>query len=193
MVVNVQEPVTRWVGFSWLAVGFASLLAYRTRFARVGLRETVRAPLLTLGPSLTVEYRSIVVPVVRSAATEEALVAAARLATERNASVGIVSVLEVPLSLPLDAELPDEAAAHRTLDDAEALVEQYGVGAVERLLRARSAGAEIVAEARRQNAEILILGAERNGRPARRPLGHTVEYVLKHAECRTMVAAPPRA
>jgi nucleotide-binding universal stress UspA family protein len=90
--------------------------------------------------------------VVRSAATEEALVAAARLAAERNASVGIVSVLEVPLSLPLDAELPDEAAAHRTLDDAEALVEQYGVRAVGRLLRARSAGAEIVAEAPRQNA-----------------------------------------
>jgi APA family basic amino acid/polyamine antiporter len=192
VVVNVQEPVTRWVGLTWLAVGFTSFVVYRRWFARVGLRETVRAPLEVLGPSLVAEYQSIIVPVVRSAATEEALVAAARLAAERNSTVGIVSVIEVPLSLPMDADLPEAEAAHRTLDDAEALVEQYGVRAVGRLLRARSAGPEIVAEASRQHAEILILGAERNGRPARRPFGPTVEYVLKHAECRTMVAAQAR-
>ena len=41
------------------------------------LRETVRAPVLVLGPSLTVEYRTIVVPVKRTGESEEALVAAA--------------------------------------------------------------------------------------------------------------------
>ena len=49
--------------------------------------ETVRAPVLVLGPSLTVEYRTIVVPVKRTAESEEALVAAARLAAERGATV----------------------------------------------------------------------------------------------------------
>ena len=41
--------------------------------------------MLVLGPSLTVEYRTIVVPVVRTGESEEALVAAARLAAERGA------------------------------------------------------------------------------------------------------------
>ena len=101
----------------------------------------MRAPVLVLGPSLTVEYRTIVVPVKRTGESEEALVAAARLAAERGATVAVVHVIEVPLSLPLDANLPEEEdAAEALLDDAQALVESYGVRAVTRLLRARKAG-----------------------------------------------------
>ena len=97
--------------------------------------------MLVLGPSLTVEYRTIVVPVKRTGESEEALVAAARLAAERGATVAIVHVIEVPLSLPLDAKLPEEQDdAEALLDDAQALVESYGVRAVTRLLRARRAG-----------------------------------------------------
>ena len=55
---------------------------------------------------LRVEYRSIVVPVVRSAESEEALVTAARLAAERRSRVAIVHVLEVPMELPLTVSLP---------------------------------------------------------------------------------------
>jgi APA family basic amino acid/polyamine antiporter len=192
IVVNVQEPFTRWVGLSWLAVGFTVFVVYRRRFVHIPLRATVRAPAHIVGPSLTIEYRSIVVPVIRSAGTEEALVAAARLAAERNAVIEIVAVVEVPLELPLDAPLDEaEAAADRTLDDAEALLDQYGVRAVGRRLRARAAGPEIVAEAARRNAEILIVGSERNGRASGHPFPRNVEYILKHAPCRTMVAATP--
>jgi APA family basic amino acid/polyamine antiporter len=192
IVVNVQEPVTRWVGLTWLVVGFCGFVVYRRFVVRIPLQKTVRAPAVLLGPSLTAEYRSIVVPVIRSAGTEEALVAAARLAAERNAVVQIVAVVEVPLDRPMDAPVGCERETHRTLDEAEALVERYGVRAVGRLLRSRSAGAEIVAEAARRNAEILIVGAERNGRASGHPFPRTVEYVLKHATCRTMVAAPPK-
>src|SRR5207244_2768052 len=78
-------------------------------------------------PSLTVEYRTIIVPILRTAESEEALVAAARLAAERGARIVIVAVVEIPLELPLDARLPDEErAANEALDDAQALVEGYG-------------------------------------------------------------------
>ena len=98
----------------------------------------------------------------RTGESEEALVAAARLAAERGATVAIVHVIEVPLSLPLDARLPEEEdEAEALLDDAQALVESYGVRAVTRLLRARRAGPAIVEEARRRNAELVVLGAPR--------------------------------
>ena len=45
-----------------------------------------RARRVVLGPALALEYRNILVPVVRSGATEEALDLAARLAAERGAS-----------------------------------------------------------------------------------------------------------
>jgi nucleotide-binding universal stress UspA family protein len=150
---------------------------------------------LVLGPSLTVEYRTILVPVVRSEESEEALVAAARLASERRATVVIVHVIEVPLDLPLDVHLPEaEEEADVVLDNAAAIVESYGVRSVTRLLRARAAGPAIVEEADRRNAELIVIGAPR-ARPGRagRIFGNTVDYVLKHSRARVLIAAGRRA
>jgi basic amino acid/polyamine antiporter, APA family len=193
LVIVVQEPETRWAGFAWLVVGFLGYAVYRRRVLGEPLRATVRAPAMVLGPSLTIEYRTIVVPVVRSPESEEALVAAARLAAERRATVAIIHVIEVPLDLPLDVELPElEQEAHEVLDNAAALVEAYGVSAVTRLLRARAAGPAIVEEAERRNAELIVLGAPRE-RPRRRIFGDTADYVLKHASTRVLIVAGRKA
>ena len=194
IVVVVQYAPARWAGLGWLAAGFLFYWQYRRRAVRRGLRETVRAPAYVLGPSLTVEYHTIVVPVVRSAESEEALVAAARLAAERGATVVIVTVVEVPLALPMDASLPQEDEAEDLLDDAQALVESYGVRAVTRLLRARRAGPAIVEDARRRNAELVVLGAPRRAiAGGRRLFGGTVDYVLREAPCRVLIAAGRKA
>ena len=136
------------------------------------------------------EYRSIVVPVVRSAESEEALLAAARLAAERRSRVAIVHVLEMPMELPLTAGLPSaEREANDLLDDARALVESYGVRAVTRLERARSAGPAIVADAVARTADLVVMGAPRRGLGRRTPVfGKTVRHVLKHSPCRVIVA-----
>jgi basic amino acid/polyamine antiporter, APA family len=194
LVVVVQEPETRWAGLGWLALGFLGYAIYRRRVLHQSLRATVRAPVMVLGPSLTVEYRTIAVPVVRSEESEEALVAAARLAAERRATVAILRAIEVPLDLPLDVQLPDlEDEANEVLDNASALVESYGVRTTARVLRARAAGPAIVDEADRRNAELIIMGAPR-ARPGRaRIFGSTVDYVLKHAPTRVLIAAGRRA
>ncbi|HEX7254724.1 MAG TPA: amino acid permease [Gaiellaceae bacterium] len=195
IVVVWQTPDTRYAGLAWLAIGFLAYAVYRRRFVRAGLRETVRAPVVVLGPSLTVEYRTIVVPVVRSPETEEALVAAARLAAERGSTVAVVHVVEVPLDLPLDVRLLDaEEEAEDILDHSAAIVESYGVRAVSRLVRGRAAGPEIVAEADRRNAELVILGAPRK-RVTRggRIFGRTVDYVLKHSPSRVAITAGRQA
>ena len=103
-------------------------------------------------------------------------------------------MIEVPLALPLDAKLPEEEdEAEALLDDAQALVESYGVRAVTRLLRARRAGPAIVEEARRRDAELVVLGAPRAPSPGgRRLFGGTVDYVLREAPCRVLVAAGKR-
>jgi APA family basic amino acid/polyamine antiporter len=194
LVVVVQESTTRWAGLGWLALGFAAYAIYRMRVVKQPLSETVRAPAYVLGPSLMVEYRTILVPVVRTGETEEALVAAARLAAERGATVVVVTVIEVPLSLPLDAPLEEEQdRGEALLDDAQALVESYGVRTVTRVLRARRAGPAIVEEARRRNAELVVLGAPRRVDGGRRRLfGSTVDYVLRESPSRVLIAAGKR-
>jgi len=194
IVVVVQEEGTRWAGLGWLALGFVGYVIYRRGVVHEPLAETVRAPVLVLGPSLTAEYRTILVPVLRTSESEEALVAAARLAAERGATVVVVHVIEVPLDLPIDVELPQaEAEADDVLDNAAALVEAYGVRVVSRLLRARTAGPALVEEADRRNAELIVLGSPR-ARPGRgRIFGSTVDYVLKHSRSRVLIAAGRRA
>ena len=194
IVIVVQEEATRWAGMGWIALGFVGYWLYRRQTLKAPLTETIRAPILVLGPSLTVEYRTVVVPVVRSAESEEALVAAARLAAERGSRVAIVHVIEVPLDLPLDVRLPQtEEEANEVLDNAAALVESYGVRAVVRVLRARAAGPEIVAEAGRRNAELVVIGASRPRVARGKIFGRTVDYVLKNSPSRVLIAAGRRA
>ncbi len=188
IVIVVQESTTRWAGFAWLALGFVGYAAYRRWSLHIPVTATERAPALVLGPSLTVEYRTVVVPVLRTAESEEALVAAARLAADRGSTVAVVHVIEVPLDLPLDVELPEaEREADDVLDNAAALLEAYGVRAVTRLQRARAAGPAIVEEAARRNAELIVVGAPRVRR--KQIFGRTVDYVLKNATSRVLIAA----
>jgi APA family basic amino acid/polyamine antiporter len=194
VVVLVQEAETRWVGLGWLALGFAVYAFYRLRVMRIPLRETVRAPAIVLG--LEVEYRTILVPVLRTVESEEALIAAARLASERRARIVLLHVLEVPLDQPLDADLRErEEAGNLILDEAEALLETYaGIHVVTRLDRARSAGPSIVEEATRRDAEIVLLGASRAKVRGAKPIfGRTVDYVLRNAPTRVAVIAGRRA
>jgi basic amino acid/polyamine antiporter, APA family len=196
LVVVVQSPSTRYAGIGWLILGFAAYVAYRRWVVHEPLTETVRAPIV-IGPAIALEYRNVLVPVVWQPESEEAVDLACRLATERGASIVALAVIEVPLELPLDAELPGNAEerAHDLLDEARAIGEAYGVAVVGRLVRARRAGRAIVDEAERRNSEIIVMGAPRRDvrRRTGRIFGGTVDFVLKNAPCRVMVAAAPRA
>ncbi len=104
LVVVIQTPNTRYAGLGWLIAGFVMYILYRRRVVHASLTETVRAPIL-LGPAAALEYRNILVPVAPGRETEEALDVACRLATERRARVVAIAVVEIPLELPLDAEI----------------------------------------------------------------------------------------
>jgi len=109
-----------------------------------------------VGPALALEYRSILVPIVAGDESREAVEVAARLATERAGRIVLLRVIVVPLELPLDADLTEQVEeAHRLLDEAYAIVEPYGVRAVERVVRARQAGRAIVEEADRRVTEVV--------------------------------------
>ena len=193
LVVVVQTPATRYAGLGWLALGFAGYAVYRRRL-RLRLSETSRAPALIVGPSLVAEYRTIVVPIVRSPESEDALIAAARLAADRGSTIVLLHVLEVSLDRPLTADLGAlEDRADELLDDAQALIEEYGVRVVSRLVRARSTPRAIVDEAAARNAELIIVGAPRTALHGRRLLGRTAEKVLKLSPVRVLVTAGRRA
>jgi nucleotide-binding universal stress UspA family protein len=61
-----------------------------------------------------------------------------------------------------------------------------------RIVRGRNPGRAIVDEATRRSTEIIVMGGPRRVRlqtGRRQVFGDTVDFVLKHAPCRVMVAA----
>jgi APA family basic amino acid/polyamine antiporter len=190
--VVVQYGSTRYAGLAWLAIGFAVYYVYRRRVLHVPLKTTVRAP-VQLGAAVALEYRNILVPVVEGRESEEAVDLACRLAAERRASIVALRVIVVPLDRPLDTALRDEEhRADELLDQARGIGELYGVRVVGRIVRARHAGRSIVDEADRRQSEIVVLGAPRR-RSSGNVFGTTVDFVLRNAPCRVMVAAGRRA
>lgn len=136
-------------------------------------------------------YRRILVPLVEAKESEQAVGLACRLAAEHGATVTAVVVIEVPVELPLDADMTEEEErAGRLLAEARAIGDLYGVRVLARVVRGRGAGPAIVDQARCDEAEVVVLGAPRKRRasPHARVFGKTVDFVLKHAPSRVMVA-----
>ena len=191
--VVIQYPSTRYAGLGWLAVGFGVYVVYRRRVLGVSLRDTIRAP-VEYGPAAALEFRNILVPIAPGYASEEAMDVACRLATERRASIVALTAIEVPLDLPLDADLPEEVLeANEQLDEARAIGDSYGVKVIGRIARTRNIGRAIVDEANRRGSEIIVMAGPRRVRlqhGRRRIFGDAVDFVLRHAPCRVMVATP---
>jgi APA family basic amino acid/polyamine antiporter len=191
--VVIQYPSTRYAGLGWLAAGFVIYVVYRRRVLKVPLSETVRAP-VEYGLAAALEFRSILVPIAPGYASDEAMDFACRLAAERRASIVAFTAIEIPLELPLDTELPEEVReANEQLDEARAIGDSYGVRVIGRIARTRKIGRAIVDEAIRRNSEIIVMAGPRRVRlqhGRRQIFGDAVDFVLRHAPCRVMVATP---
>ena len=139
-------------------------------------------------------YRRILVPLVADGESGQAVALAAELAADHGASVTAVVVIEIPAELPLDAHmLEEERRARQALEVAQATCGAYGIRVKARTLRARNAGEAIVDEAQARGTELVVLVAPRARLVGRRSrvFGQTVDYILKHAPCRVLVAALP--
>jgi APA family basic amino acid/polyamine antiporter len=190
--VVIQTPSARYAGLGWLAIGFTTYFVYRRRVVRQPMAVTTRAP-IAIGPSLALEYRRILVPMGRDRESEEAVDLACRLAADRGATITAMTVLEIPMELPLSADMPEKLEdLYDLLDEAKAIGDSYGVNVTTRLIRARSFGRAIVDEAARRNSEIIVVGADRRNIGGRTAIfSDIVDFTLKHAPCRVMVAAAP--
>ena len=204
----------RYVGIVWMAAGIAFYVAYR-RSAGMPLGERVVVPDADLrAEPVRVEYGSILVPIFGRPLDDDIVQTAGRLAAAENpeegaghgATIEAIWVFEVPLSLPLDARLPESQLkdARAALARAKAVGEEYeGVEVATATVRARRAGEAIVSEARRRGVELIVLAAEEPSRirgggrlggvggPLDNFVGDATKYVVRKAPCRVLLTAPP--
>jgi len=211
--VLIFHEGARYIGGGWLLFGLGAYVFYRTVVEETSLTRRVTVPEEALyKDAVAVEYGDILVPIFGVdydddiVSTAGRLAAAANLPGDRAPRLDLLYVVEVPLTIPLDAppgseeqELGDEA-----LERAREIADEYDT--VEwgtSMVRARSVGAGIIGEARKRDVELIVIGAQpptriRGGAllggigGARPPeIGSTIEYVLEKAPCRVLLTAPP--
>jgi len=171
----------RILGFSWMAGGLVLYVAYRRRIGRALLHQPRETPLPSAARS-DVDYERILVPVNGTRLSDEMMVLACQLATEKGATIDAVYVVEVPMNLALDASMERERARGRTvLDAAMAVADEFGVEAWPHLVSARRAGRAIVETADQWNCDVVVMGAPRKQRADTRIVGGAVDYVMRHA------------
>jgi APA family basic amino acid/polyamine antiporter len=211
--VLVYHDKARVLGTAWMLLGLALYVIYRSRqgLSLTKMVEVTEATLTREEPE--VKYGSILVPVFGEELDDDIMSTAGQLAAEDRdgkgeggAVIEAIYVVEVPMSLPLDAKLPAEKveAAYRALERAKRIGEEYeGVEVSTTPVRARRTGAAIVGEARRRGVEAIVIGAEPPspikgggilggvGGSRLKELGEVTAYVLEKSPCRVVVTAPP--
>lgn len=134
----------------------------------------------------------IIVPVTGADSDVRLLHVVERLAHRQRADITLVFVVEVIQSMPLDAELPVEAAeGERVLRAAREFIMKYMAdkksSATTELLQARSAGAAIVDESIDRNADMIMMSTILSRKLGKVTIGETTEYVLRNAPCEVIV------
>jgi len=209
--VVVLHEGARIAGGVWMAAGIVLYVVYRKQQDK-SLTKRFTIPAEALLERQETEYGSILVPVFGRELDDDIVGTAGRLAADEaderdgGAMLEALYVFEMPMSLPMDARVPPErvAEAKRLLARAKEVGEEYeGVEVATATVRGRTAGAAIVAEAKRRGVEAIVLAAEepsRTGggallgarsRSRERSVGDTTRYVVEKAPCKVILTAPP--
>jgi basic amino acid/polyamine antiporter, APA family len=205
----------RWVGTAWLAGGLTLYVVYRTSEGKSIFRRVTVPEEALRRERREAEYGSILVPLMGTPLDDDIVQTAGRLAAEedaeafeedKGATIEALWIFEVPMSLPIDAALPEAQLkqARAALARAKAVGEEYeGVEVATATVRARRAGQAIVDEARRRGVQAVVLAAEEpskirggallggRGGPLDNFVGDVTKYVLAKAPCQVILTAPP--
>lgn len=210
--VVVLHDGARLAGGAWMAAGVLMYVIYRKSQGKsLAKRFVISEESLRDEPD--VEYGSILVPVFGDKIDDDIVGTAGRLAAEEadvgeadEVTIEAIYVLEIPMSLPIDARIPQERvdAAKKALRRAKEVGEEYsGVKVETATVRGRTVGQVVVAEAQRRGVELVVLAAENvtktrggallggQGGPLDRAYGDMTRLVVEKAPCRVILTASP--
>lgn len=136
--------------------------------------------------------KKILVAINDSTFSDEVVRFACKLAKQEPAEIFFVYVFEVPRSMPLEAEVPEEAAkADKLFERAIAIAENYKLKSETDFIQSRLAGSGILDEAAEVDANLIVIGMATKHRIDEAILGSTVGYILKNSAVRVAVLKEP--
>ncbi len=120
--------------------------------------------------------------------SEHMMSLAVRVSRRERARLLAAYVIEVPHTLPLDAEMERE---HRdalgVLQVAESIARKNNVEIRTEIVRGRQVPAGVLELARTTDAHLIVLGAYREGKYTGAPLGRAIEVIAAQAQCDVLI------
>ena len=141
------------------------------------------------GPQKKQGESNILVPVNDSLHSERAFRWACRVAQKNRDKLHALHVIEVPLSLSIEAELTEDVdRAERLLERFERIAHEEKYRGLEAgCLRARQAGSAIVSEAANKQAAMIVVGIPYSRSMGRYRMGSSAGYIFDHAPCQVLL------
>ncbi len=131
---------------------------------------------------------SVIVAFSQEIHSEHMMLLAARLARRERAQLLAAYVIEVPHTLPLNAEMEAEhRAALETLATAETIGRKNDVDVNTEIVRSRQVAQGILELAKRKDARLIVLGSYREGKYTGAPLAHAIETISAQAQCDVLI------
>lgn len=136
-------------------------------------------------------FRRILVPVQSDVVSDRLVALASQMAKFRGARMDVLYIIEVPLTLPINADMnAQHALAEEAFSKAAKIAAKYDVQISKHVERARQAGPAIVQYARQNNADLLLMGDIPKSNSRGTQLARTVAYVFENAPCEVLLDRP---
>lgn len=111
-----------------------------------------------------------------------------KLARGEKSDVLAIYVVEVPFTLPPDAAMPaEERQAMDVLGAAEALAMNHGMTIRTETVKTRETAQAVLDVAKRERADLIIMGSFREGKYTGAPLGRDIEQIAANAKCDVLI------
>lgn len=189
ILIVITKPEGRYLGFAWIGLGILMYFIYR-RKKQISATAQLSIQKVKIPEFKPLVIKSIVVAT-RGGTQSETVSMACEIAKLHGAKITMVHVIEVPPSLPLDAQL-----AHRillakvTLKRAEAIAREFGLDVHLELIRARSVSSALLDLLEERKPDLLVIGSMKTSAEANtKGLGSITEKVLRATGCRVWVCA----
>lgn len=158
VLVIVSKPDGRILGFSWVGIGLTMYYYYRSR-QKISPFGNVEIEKIKISELKDIEVKNILIPT-RGHLGIETIQVGCMIAKMFDAKVTVVHVIEVPVTIPLTANLGNiENYSSEVLKKAEAIALDVGVEISLRSIHARSPVKVIKDIAESEKMDLVVLGA----------------------------------
>jgi nucleotide-binding universal stress UspA family protein len=138
--------------------------------------------------ALSRQLRTVIVVFSSEIQSEHMMALAARLARGEDSQLLAIYIIEVPFSLPTTAVMEEEdRAALDALASAEAIGKRSGIDVRTEVVHHRETAQAVLDVAKRERADLIIMGSYREGKYTGAPLGRDIEQIAANAKCDVLI------